>query len=266
MFNWIIGMIIIAFQIIHRRSSSLKTILFFGAYDKTDTILNFCKVLNETINLNTNENKVLIVDATEKQLYQFAIPRAEVNHPLYEFDRLHFVNGFTDFGELAIFLDKEELTEQYDYLVIDTDQSVFLKSLDKSVKSIMVTDYKRFTIMQNKKLVDSLCRNQKCTETTPLQVVKIIHHLDGTNINEEYIEHHMSGLPIKWAESFYIDFDEVNLSMMINNQYTNQIDIKSLSKKYKKMLMDIVLLTTKIELKQIKKGMKRAMRRDKGWR
>ena len=88
---------------------------------------------------------------------------------------------------------------------------------------------------------------------------KMIRYMDL--LDSKYIERLSDNLPIEWSgKTLNTPYDQGDLSVNIQNQYSNKFDIRPLSKGYKESLSKIVEEITGEQMANIKKVMKNVER------
>ncbi|WP_025680115.1 hypothetical protein [Paenibacillus massiliensis] len=245
----------------------MKKILFIGACDKSELLMYCAKIMSKAA------WHVLIVDATMQQRYSYMIPEFEAKQIITEcngFDvATNFLPSCTAGETIYEALNTELQQEQknlgtYDFVLIDTDISSFLKS--DSIRKwgmvdqhVLVSNADRYTISCNIAMLEIYLGKMQ-TELIPF--TEIHYPFVETIVDPEYLRSTLSHLPITFEEEreflFYLDEREVALKSQM--QFESEFRLKSLSRATKRNLLHLLGIWTEVPPKQLQGALKLAER------
>lgn len=237
----------------------MKSIGFIGKIDKTELVGYASKILAAT------GKKVIMIDATSVQKTRYTIPVIEDTLPdsqyVIQFDSVDIAVGFTNILELKKYLlSKGEDFNEYDYVIIDTDQEEMIEEYDlKSANALFfVSSYDKLYIHKGIELLRFLCATKrKVDPDCVIPLNKIIFTSDINTADIKYFDHVCENLPIMWSDkTSSFPYDQGDFSVNIQNQYLNKYDIARLSKYYKEALANVVEVITGEPMSNIKKVIK----------
>lgn len=237
----------------------MKCIGFIGKADKTELVGYISKIIASTA------KKVIMLDATVNQKTRYTIPTIEgmdqETQYVVQHDNVEVAVGFSNMLELKKYLlSKGEDFNSYDYVIVDTDQEEMIEEYDlKSANAnFFVTSYDKWCIHKGIELLRFLCALQRRTDPEgKVNIHKILYYSEINTADSKYIERLSDNLPIAWSgKPLNVPYDQGDLSVNIQNQYSNKFDIRLLSKGYKESLAKIVEEITGEQTANIKKVMK----------
>lgn len=216
----------------------MKIVNFIGNYDKTEIILYIAKVTKLTQNA-----KVLLIDSVTTQKGRCIIP-ALVNDEQYitTFEEIDIAIGFNNKNEIVKYLQKlDEDFNSYDYVFIDMNCEEMCSQFDSENANInfCITSYDKYNILKTVGLLELYVESKK-DFVGDIKFNRIyVYSLLNTS-DEKYIGHSFNDLKIKWSENnIYMPLDEGDSSVLIQNQYAEKMRFSSLSKSFKKAIIDI---------------------------
>lgn len=229
--------------------------MFAGACDKSDLVLYIGKLLAIA------DQKTLVIDATQEQIYRYSVPRIDADYPITEFEGFDVANGFYCLGDLQTYMEEQqERFDAYDCVLIDTDRTDSVAQWGDVQHYTLVTTYDKRTIRKNQALIEAIFFPRTDTETEVLFQKVILREVD-CQINEEYVESTISEYPIRWSEPSYpVFFDDVDYAVKIENQFNERLAMKRLSKPFKQGIQDLALLLSGLPESDLKKALKQAER------
>lgn len=239
----------------------MKCIGFIGKSDKTELIGYISKIIAAT------GKKVIFLDATSTQKTRYTVRTiegiGELNQYVVQHDSVEVAVGFNNMLELKKYLlSKGEDFNEYDYVMVDTDLEDMIEEYDlKSANELFfVSSYDKMYIHKGVELLKFVCALKRRTDpdgTVPMH--KITFYSDIATADRKYIEKISDNLPIEWNQkTLDFPYDGGDLSVNIQNQYSNKFDIRMLSRSYKDALASTVEVITGEQLQTIKKVMKNA--------
>lgn len=237
----------------------MKCIGFIGKTDKTELVGYIAKIISST------GRKVIMLDATINQKTRYTIPTMSEmegqSQYIVQHDGVEIAIGFSNMLELKKYLlSKGEDFNEYDYILVDTDQEEMIEEYDlKSANAnFFVTSYDKWSIHKGIELLRFLCALHRRTDSEGvLKLYKALYYSDINTADSKYIERLSDNLPIEWMGStLNFPYDDGDLSVNIQNQYSNKFDIRPLSKSYKEGLTRIIEVIAGEEMQNIKKVMK----------
>ncbi|MEK4983580.1 hypothetical protein [Bacillus sp. FSL K6-6540] len=224
----------------------MEQIMFLGDYDKTDFLFALAKLLSY-------EKKVIIVEVSRQNRYQFAYPKVELTSDIYTYDSFDVWESIVDVEKVQSDLKESE----YDYALIDIDDPVSLEKWPKQEKYYIFSSFENPVMQNNFKLLRSLMRDNKMDRLLP--ITKILKESQA-NIKEDYFNQCVDELPITWNETLYFYPEERDFSEKINNQFSNVFHLKKLSSGYKNLIMNLAMQIQNSTMKQIKSQWKHVVR------
>lgn len=237
----------------------MKCIGFIGKADKTELIGYVAKILASTA------KKVIMLDATVNQKTKYTIPTIDgmetQSQYVVQHDNVEVAVGFSNMLELKKYLlSKGEDFNSYDYVLVDTDQEEMIEEYDlKSANAnFFVTSYDKWCIHKGIELLRFLCALERRTDPEGrVNIHKVLYYSEINTADSKYIERLSDNLPVEWdGAAINIPYDQGDLSVNIQNQYSNKFDIRPLSKIYKEGLAKMVEIISGEQMSNIKKVMK----------
>ncbi len=225
----------------------MKKIGFVGAYDKTNLIMYIAKVLQ---NMN---NRVLVIDGTILQKMRYVVPtisRAKLY--ITEFEKIDFAVGFQNIEQIMQYLQMNTMNEEslpYDYVLIDTDNRMALKTFDvtASTKMYFVTGFDMYSL---KRGIDIFSNLEEQVDLT-----KILFANNVTKEDLEYLNYLSLEKKIKWNDiEIYAPVLENDNRVIEENQRIDKIRVKKLSNNYQQAIIYIVQNMTEENLGTIKRS------------
>ncbi|MCM3130593.1 MULTISPECIES: hypothetical protein [unclassified Paenibacillus] len=236
----------------------MKNALFIGSTDISDLLQYASKILT------VSGKKVLLVDGTEERYIRYGTPLPNENIKVVEFEEFDVAVGFEDIKELDEYLVEHH---QYESIILHFSGNKFLEWND-----FQRFDHKYIATSSEKMSLDKTIRSlQTLYEETEkdeqqIQFTKIVVNGIESDLASEYLETVLGPLPIKWAEEVIeLYFDEIDYSIKVNNQHEGKINIRKLSRHYKRALEDLSEALSDMETREMKAVMKQVIRRSYGW-
>lgn len=138
--------------------------------------------------------------------------------------------------------------EACDYCLVDMTQEG-----DQSLQhSFFVSSIDRQSVESNKILFETY---DACDEKTYI----LLNLIMDSKINDKYLCRKF-GLSLKEHRIYRQYVNDNDLSVMIENGYNEQLDLKNMSKIYKKLLLNLLSQVTNVSLKEQKRWMRLAER------
>ena len=157
-------------------------------------------------------------------------------------------------------LSKGDDFNDYDYVIVDADKEETIEEYDlkDANDNFFVSSYDKYYIHKGIDLLRFLCSVKRRTDTEgKVSINKCIFYSDVNTADSKYIERLADNLPIEWkGTQLNYPYDHGDLSVNIQNQYTNKFDVRLLSREYKDALAQTVHEITGDDLKMIKKVIK----------
>lgn len=240
----------------------MKRALFIGATDISDLLQYVSKVIA------ASGKKVLLVDGTHEKYIRYGTPLPNSKLSIVACEGFDVAIGYEYFSEIERYLDSNPVYEQ---LIIHCDKSSFMSKDD-----LHTFEPRYVAVSQEKMSIDKTIEvmtsifdpSKKAKEERGQRVsfTKILLRYVDANMAQDFLELILSPLPITWSEEpFEFLYDEVDYAIKINNQHEGKINIRRLSRSYKKMLQKISVELSGLEVQEVKLAMKRVMRRSFTW-
>jgi hypothetical protein len=231
----------------------MKCILFVGTCNKENILLDTGKLLTYA------EKNVLIIDATFRQRLTRLLPFSDPKAFFHQMDGLYIGTAVTSPEGVSHYVERmQQEGAACDFVLLQSDMPVFL---DPSLYDhlVGVTKQERDMIIGNIELLRVLTSHHS---KRVLTMHHIIADYTSCSIEENYIRHVYSEIPIVWEEpSWVILFDEVDYGIHVDSQFRGKVSIRGLSKPYQKVLYDLLARLTELDKQTIKLIRKFAKRR-----
>lgn len=237
----------------------MKLVGFVGNVDKTELVMYIAKMIS------TLGKKTIYIDATSDQKTRYIIPTIngvdEQNQYVVQHDGVEFAIGFTNMLELKkYFLSKGEDFTEFEYVIVVTDNNEMCEEYDlKSANNLFfVSSYDKFHIIKGIELLKYMCAmKRKADPDAQLILTKLLYYSDINTADSKFIDGLAENLPLLWAhDAVNFPYDSGDLSVNIQNQYGNKIDVRNLTKLYKEAIVDTVAIVTGDEKSVLKKVLK----------
>lgn len=220
----------------------MEKIGFIGGYDKTDLIIYMAKILTKL------GNKVLILDATQKQKTRYVVP---VINPtisyITEFQDIDVAVGFKTFEDVQAYLGIGDEELAYDYALIDIDNAnqIIETGLTINDTNYFVTAFDLYSLKKGVEILGDL--------KEPLKLTKIYFSRGLYNEDDEYLEFLALGKKVIWQqEIIYFPLESGDQTAIAENQRLGKIKFKNLSNDYKEGMVALTSNTTKEKGREIK--------------
>jgi len=239
----------------------MKKALFIGSVDISDLLLYVSKIIT------TSGKKVLLVDGTTEKYIQYNTPKPSSKLSIVEFDGFDVAVGYNTFKEIETYLVQNQ---QYEQLIVHCSNVSFVQKADlnKFDFKYIATSQEKISLDKTVEYLASIFGTSKTkdNDSENIQFSQVFVNYTDANMAQDYLETVLGTLPVSWSEEPYeILYDEVDYSTKINNQHEGKINIRRLSRNYKKIIQRISEEIAGLELKEIKPAMKQVMRRSFAW-
>lgn len=237
----------------------MKCIGFVGNIDKTDLVMYVARMLVQL------GKKTVFIDATTNQKTRYIIPTIgnmeDQNQYVIEHDGVEFAIGFSNMLELKkYFLSKGEDFTEFEYVLVDADTNEMCEEYDlKSANNLFfVSSYDKYHIAKSIELLKYMCAMKRSVDTeAQLVLTKLLYYSDVNTADSQYIDILTENLPLLWAHNtINFPYDQGDLSVNIQNQYSSKIDFRGLSKMYKEAVIEVTSLITGDEKSALRKVVK----------
>ncbi|MWV42274.1 hypothetical protein GRF59_01405 [Paenibacillus sp. HJL G12] len=236
----------------------MKTWIFAGLCDKSETLIYVCKMLA------SSDHSVLLVDATEKRKYPFYIGYLDEDLLLTEFAGFDVASGFEHAAALDEYLQKAGSSlEKYDYVIYDLELQDFCSSEQwrKASALVWITDYEIWTLEQGSRWLKDAVHRHFSGKQNP-EMHKVIVRAVDEWFGRDYLDGYFSHLPITWKqEPIIIPWNELDMALKLRNEHIRKLHMKPLSRRYKKNLCQLVQSLTDWNQKQVNRALRNAERR-----
>ena len=211
----------------------MKKIGFVGAFDKTNLIMYTAKVLQDM------NNRILVIDGTMLQKTRYIVPT--ISHAkLYitEFQKIDFAVGFQSIEQIMQYLQMGSASEDslpYDYILIDVDNRVALRTFDviNSSNLYFVTGFDMYSLKRGLDIFNNSEEQVKLT--------KILYSNNITKEDEEYLNYLSLEYKITWDDmELYCPLLDIDNKAIEENQRVDKIRVKRLSNNYQQSIIYIV--------------------------
>ena len=217
----------------------MRTINFVGQSDKTDLMLYIAKLVKAM------NKKVLYIDSKTTQKCRYIVPAIKYEEEyITTFEEIDIAVGFESHEAIVSYLNENgEDFNQYDYVFIDVNSNEMceLFNVQNPNTIFVITSYDKYDMFKSIGILEKMC-GQENEYMKDAKVQRIYKYSFLNTADEKYINYSFdSKEDIKYAEkNIYIPLDEGDNSIIIQNQYSEKIKLKELSKDYKKGLISIL--------------------------
>lgn len=222
----------------------MKKAYFIGHYEKSDLLFYLAKVLSIT-------RRVLLVDATKSQNYQYLVPRIDDEPGIVTYDGFDVFSGSED--EL-----KKQRLGIYDHVIYDIDDSERLPAYRSTHRFFFVTSMDKTSIVRGEHLIQAFTKHLPTLDA--LLFYKLLIE-DARLPGEAYIDERLAAYPVTWEESLSYSPDDRDHTQKIHNQYTGKLHMKRLSSDMRNLITDLVQLVDGTSAKGAAQLYKQAERR-----
>ena len=211
----------------------MKSIGFIGQMDNNGIVLCIARLVAAF------GNKTIIVDATSAQRTRYTIPTmfgaSRQEQAVIQYDGIDVAVGFNNILELKKYLlTKGEDFNDFEYVFINTDREEMCEEFDiKNAHRIFFTStYDKYELNRGVELLKYVCATKRREDTQAmLDVNKILVYTEIRSQGNNYIDSITSELPINWqGNDINLSYEEGDWSAFIQNQYSNKIEFKNISK------------------------------------
>ncbi|WP_068617452.1 hypothetical protein [Paenibacillus tuaregi] len=235
----------------------MKHWIFIGACDKRELLMYLGRILA------ANRKRVLLVDTSKELRYRYAMAMESDGLPIAEFCGMDVATGFADSLDLYRALDEGGESElAYDYILYDMDNGSFgHQDLWEGADEIVwVTGLGRYALEKGREQFVSLL--ELYPDLVGRRVKKVYMHSVDSQLTDEYISSFVSSLPICWeAKPVRIPLDEGNVAVRLEGEHAGTIEIRRITRAYKRVLIELVEELTKWDRGLTRKAVRYADRR-----
>ena len=168
--------------------------------------------------------------------------------------------GFNNILELKKYMiTKGEDFNDFDYVLIVTDREEMCEEYDlKNANNIFFTStFDKYDLQKGLELVKYICATKTREDTeAKLLVTKVLSYTQIKTVDNKYIERLADWPSLQWDGEVTLSYDEGDLSAYIQNQYSNKIEMKNLSRQTKEGIVDIACRISGEEKAKMQKAVK----------
>ena len=238
----------------------MKSIGFISQMDDDGIVLCIARLVAQF------GKKVVVVDATRQQRTRYTvegITSRTVEQYVNKHDCVDIAVGFSNILELKKwFVTKGEDFNDYEYVFIMTNREEMCEEYDlKSANELFfVTTYDKYELDKGVELLKFVCASKRGEDPNArLQVSTIIVSTAINTMDSRRIDDLTQDLQIEnIGEKIEMSYDEGDLSALIQNQYSNKIEFKNLSKETKAGIVEAVIRITEEPKDRVQKALKAA--------
>ena len=219
----------------------MESIGIIGQTDSNGMILCVSRLINQF------GKKIIFVDASSQQRTRYTVPqlRSRQEQNLVQYDGIEVAIGFNNLLELKKYMiTKGEDFNDYDYILISTDREEMCEEYDlKNANHLFFSStLDKFELNRGIDLLKYVCATKRRESSDAmLKLTKILTYTELKSDSDVHIiEDLAKDLPIEWQPEVLLNYDDGDLSVYIQNQYSNKVEFKKLSKNTKEGLAEIV--------------------------
>ena len=201
----------------------MKRIGFIGGCDKTDLILYLAKICTVL------GNRVLVIDATVCQKARYIVP---VISPalmyVTEYEEIDIAVGFHNEEDVKRYLGVEDLSSEYDIILVDTDNSEGFQGfyLEGAQKNYFVTSFDVYSLRRGLEALTDL--------SSAISLTKVLFSKEMLKEEDDYLNYLSLGYKIIWDDyRIYFPVENGDQSVIYENQRVSKIRFRKLSVQYK---------------------------------
>ncbi len=191
--------------------------------------------------------RTILVDATLSQRTRYTIPTmfgtSRQEQAVIQYDAIDVAIGFNNILELKKFLlTKGEDFNDYEYVIINTDREEMCEEFDikNAHKLFFTSTYDKYELNRGIELLKYVCATKRREDTqAQIDMSKILVFTEIKSQGSTYIDDLTRELPINWQEpDINLSYEEGDWSAFIQNQYSNKIEFKYLSRHTKEGIIE----------------------------
>ncbi len=237
----------------------MRSVGFIGQSNNEGIILCVAKLISSF------GKRVVIIDATSSQRTRYTVPcpqsiRGQEQY-ITQYDGVDVAIGFNNILELKKhMISQGEDFNDYEYVIINTDREEMCEEFDiKNANSIFfATTFDLSALHRGVELLKFVCATKRREDTTAiLEVNKMLSYIEIKTQGNQLIDNLTKDLPINWnGADIIISFEEGDGSAFIENQYSNKIEFKNISRTTKEGLIEAVVRITGEPRDRVSKAVK----------
>ena len=196
----------------------MKRIGFIGGYDKTDLILYLAKICTVL------GNRVLVIDATVCQKARYIVP---VISPalmyVTEYEEIDIAVGFHNEEDVKRYLGVEDLSSEYDIILVDTDNSEGFQGfyLEGAQKNYFVTSFDVYSLKKGLEALTNL--------RSAITLTKVLFSKEMLKEEDDYLNFLSLGYKVIWDDyRIYFPVENGDMSVIYENQRVSKIKFRKL--------------------------------------
>ena len=225
----------------------MKQIGFIGAYDKINLLLYIAKVLTMF------NKKVLIIDATTIQKARYIIPTLNPSASyITNFENIDVTVGLYSAENVCSYIGVNSFEQlNYDYVFIDIDHpNMFSRfHINANDTNFFVTAFDLYTLKKGVEILSGI--------PMPLNLTKVLFSSGSLETEDNYLNFLTLGMRLQWEEKMIcFSLDNMDREIIINNEKSETISLKNISKEYKNSLAFIVSYISQISEAEVKNTIK----------
>ena len=219
----------------------MKSIGFISQMDDNGIVLCISRLVAQF------GKKTILVDATSTQRTRFTVPAmfgaSRQEQTVIQYDSVDVAIGFNNILELKKYLlTKGEDFNDYEYVIINTDKEEMCEEYDikNANKLFFVSTYDKYEVSRGVDLLKYVCATKRSDDTQAvLNVNKIMVYTEIKSQAFSFIDSLTADLPINWEQpDINLSYEDGDWSVFIQNQYSNKIEFKYLSKHTKEGIVE----------------------------
>jgi hypothetical protein len=218
----------------------MKSIGFVGQMDNSGIVLCVARLVAQF------GKKVIVIDATSQQRTRYTVPgptSRNTEQYVNKHDNVDIAVGFNNILELKKWhVTKGEDFNDYEYVFIMTDRQEMCEEYDlNNANSLFfTTTYDLFELDKGVELLKYICASKRTDDTNAkIKVNTLIASTAINTVDSRRIDDLTSNMQIEQiGEKIELSYDEGDLSALIQNQYSNKIEFKNLSRQTKEGLAE----------------------------
>ncbi|MEK5149129.1 hypothetical protein MKX53_19280 [Psychrobacillus sp. FSL K6-4615] len=224
----------------------MKTIQLVGSRNKSDFTIYLSHLLTKL------DQRVLIVDTTERGIYQHGIARLNGNQHLYDFQQIDILAGAKEWLDVEELLRIEgESTTNYDTVIVDMDSTKIISNEWPIFEErYYIGDEERLNQMQDIDLLHLLF------DETEDKNIKRVTFKSGYELTGDYFDNLLNHRATWRSMNHMIEPDEFMISLRIQMGHDHIIPFKKVNKQYKDVLCEIVSEIYEMHIKEVQDAVK----------
>ncbi|MFD0619041.1 hypothetical protein ACFQZR_16370 [Paenibacillus sp. GCM10027629] len=231
----------------------MRKIMVIGSCEQSDFLLLVCKVLSHA------DGRVLFIDGSRSRSTTHYISSLLHVGEIVEFEGFDIGVHFSSYVDVSKWLEDQD-QGVYDFVIVQSDDRNFYDrcSLEAMDAHVILTQFDKGSMQRNEQILTDL----RLTERAVVPFVGLYVPYVVCSIHEEYIEERYNKLAVQWSDDkLRIHYDERLYERFIDGQFAERLNLKRLSRSYRRQIIAFVQRISMLEMNQVKRAFRISRRR-----